>query len=53
MLALYLPSGIFTQLNLSNWLLQVFPFLSLFPLALLDECHLDLVPCQLEESLTF
>lgn len=48
MLVLCLASGIFTQLNLSKYLLQVFQFLSTIPLALLDECHLELVPCQLE-----
>lgn len=53
MLVHCLPSGILTQLSLSKCLLQVFQFLSPFLLALLDECHLDLVPCQLEESLTF
>lgn len=52
-LVLRLPSGIFTQLSLSKCLLQNFQFLSPFPLALLDECHLELVPCQLEWSLTF
>lgn len=39
--------------ELVKCLLQVFQFLSPFLLALLDECHLDLVRCQLEESLTF
>lgn len=53
MLVHCLPSGILTQLSLSKCLLQVFQFLSPFLLALMDECHLDLVPCQLEESLTF